>query len=184
MPAPKKTIYIDMDDVLVDFSSAIEILDDQTKQQYAGHLDDVPGIFNLMNPVPGAVETFNQLADLYDVYILSTAPWDNPSAWSDKLQWVKRHLGSKAYKRLILTHHKDLNKGDFLIDDREKNGADNFKGELILFGSEKFKDWNCIREYLLRSDPKEPNVSSGRRKRQPKLQVISEVGSQGRSLGD
>jgi hypothetical protein len=36
-----------------------------------------------------------------------------------------------------------------LIDDREKNGASHFKGELILFGSEKFKDWRCIGEYLL-----------------------------------
>ena len=29
------------------------------------------------------------------------------------------------YKRLILSHHKDLNRGDFLVDDRpHKNGAD------------------------------------------------------------
>lgn len=151
MSTPKKTIYIDMDNVLVDYSSAFEILDDQTKQQYAGHLDDVPGIFNIMKPMPGAIDTFNQLADQYEVYILSTAPWDNPSAWSDKLQWVKRNLGSKAYKRLILTHHKDLNKGDILIDDRDVNGASDFKGELILFGSKKFSDWNMIREYLLRN---------------------------------
>lgn len=149
MPAPKKTIYIDMDNVLVDFPSAIEILDNQTKQQYSGHLDDVPGIFKLMKPVPGALEAFNKLAEHYDVFILSTAPWDNPSAWADKLQWVKRYLGNKAYKRLILTHHKNLNRGDILIDDREQNGASNFNGELILFGSEKFKDWDTIREYLL-----------------------------------
>lgn len=152
MPPLKKTIYIDMDNVLVDFPSAIDVLDEQTKQQYAGHLDDVPGIFNLMKPVPGAIETFNQLADRYDVYILSTPPWENPSAWADKLQWVKRYLGNKAYKRLILTHHKGLNKGDILIDDRDKNGTADFKGELILFGSEKFKDWSGIRKYLLESE--------------------------------
>ena len=149
MQTHKKTIYIDMDNVLVDFPSALEILDEQTKQQFADHLDDVPGIYNYMKPVQGAVEAFNDLADRYDVYILSTAPWDNPSAWSDKLQWVKRHLGKKAYKRLILTHHKNLNKGDILIDDREKNGAANFKGELILFGSGKFSNWDKVRKYLL-----------------------------------
>ena len=145
----KKTIYIDMDNVLVDFPSAVEILDDQTRREFAGHLDDVPGIFRMMRPVAGAVETFKQLAERYDVFILSTAPWDNPSAWSDKLQWVKRYLGDKAYKRLILTHHKDLNQGDILIDDRMKNGSSDFKGELILFGSEKFRNWQMIRNYLL-----------------------------------
>ena len=62
----------------------------------------------------------NRLKDKYDIYILSTAPWDNPSAWSDKLEWVKRYLGEVCYKRLILSHHKNLNAGDYLIDDRKK----------------------------------------------------------------
>jgi 5'-nucleotidase len=53
------------------------------------------------------------LANLFDTYILSTSPWENPSAWSDKLLWVKHHLGSICYKRLILTHHKNLNVGHF-----------------------------------------------------------------------
>ena len=63
--------------------------------------------------------------------------------------WVKKHLGDKAYKRLIISHRKDLNKGHYLIDDREKNGAKDFEGELILFGSEKFKDWLAVKKYLL-----------------------------------
>lgn len=79
----------------------------------------------------------------------SLHPHGNPSAWSDKLKWVKKHLGNNAYKRLILTHHKNLNKGDFLIDDRIKNGAEEFEGELILFGSDEYPDWRSIVEYLL-----------------------------------
>ena len=97
----------------------------------------------------GAVGAFGKLSKTFDTYVLSTAPWDNPSAWSDKLVWVKNHLGESAYKRLILTHHKNLNRGDFLIDDREKNGAGSFEGELILFGSEKFPDWNTVTEFLI-----------------------------------
>jgi len=46
---------------------------------------------------------------------------------------VKKHLGEKAWKRLILSHHKNLNKGDFLVDDRDKNGAGEFTGTLITF---------------------------------------------------
>lgn len=80
--------------------------------------------------------------------MLSTSPWENPSAWSDKLLWVKRHLGKAAYKRLIMTHHKNLNVGDFLVDDRKKNGADRFAGELILFGEAPFLDWPAVLTYL------------------------------------
>ena len=53
--------------------------------------------------------------------------------WSDKLKWVKKYLGEKAWKRLILSHHKNLNQGDFLVDDRDKNGAGEFTGTLITF---------------------------------------------------
>jgi len=125
----KKIIYIDMDNVLVDFKTGISKLSKNTTEEFEGHLDDVPGIFNLMEPMKGAIEAFNELSqsEKYDVYILSTAPWDNPTAWSDKLEWVKKYLRENGYKRLILSHHKNLNAGDYLIDDRTKNGADKFK---------------------------------------------------------
>jgi len=64
------------------------------------------------------------------------------------LLWVKKHLGSSAYKRLILTHHKNLNSGHFLIDDRSKNGADRFEGEHLIFGSDRFPDWHAVLAYL------------------------------------
>ena len=146
-----KIIYVDMDNVLVDFPSGIAQLTEQTRAEYAGHLDDVPGIFSLMEPVEGAIDAFNLLAKcgVYDLYILSTAPWDNASAWSDKLHWVKKNLGDVAYKRLILTHHKNLNGGDYLIDDRTKNGASEFSGEHIHFGTVKFPDWCHVLDYLL-----------------------------------
>lgn len=146
----KKILYIDMDNVLVDFQSGIDTLNNEALVRYEGKYDTVPNIFSKMKSVFGAIDAFNKLCDYYDVYILSTAPWENPSAWSDKLQWVKKNLGKKAYKRLIITHHKDLAKGDYLIDDRTKNGASEFEGELIQFGSEKYPDWNSVIEYLIK----------------------------------
>ena len=81
-----------MDNVLVDFKSGLDKIDEQTKQKYEGHLDDIPGIFGLMNPMEGAIEAVNKLAEKYDVFILSTAPWENPSAWADKVKWVKKYF--------------------------------------------------------------------------------------------
>jgi 5'(3')-deoxyribonucleotidase len=144
----KKILYVDMDNVLVDFPSGIAQLDTSVTQEYAGRLDEVPGIFSLMTPMPDAIEAFHELAGLFDTYILSTAPWENPSAWSDKLLWVKNHLGKSAHKRLILTHHKNLNDGHFLVDDRTKSGADRFSGEHVHFGTERFPDWKAVLAYL------------------------------------
>ena len=147
-----QVLYIDMDNVLVDFQSGIDRLDSATKLEYEGRLDEVPGIFGLMDPMPGAVEAYRELSAKFDSYILSTAPWLNPSAWSDKINWVHQHLGigtdEVVHKRLILSHHKNLNMGDYLIDDRTANGADRFVGEHIHFGQVEFPDWAAVLRYL------------------------------------
>lgn len=147
-----KIVYIDMDGVLVDFQSGIDSLSDNEKEIYEGRYDEVPGIFSKMIPKDGALKAFEKLSNSFEVYILSTAPWDNPSAWTDKLLWVKKYLGTQAHKKLILSHNKHLNAGDFLIDDRIANGADRFRGEHIHFNSEdhpQFKDWNGVLDYIL-----------------------------------
>jgi 5'-nucleotidase len=147
---PKKILYIDMDGVLVDFESAINLLPLSTQLQYRGQMDNVPGIFGLMQPKPGAIEAFNRLSQFFDVYILSTAPWDNPTAWSDKLLWIKTHLGEEyAHKKLILSAHKHLNVGHYLIDDRLKNGVDKFTGIHIHFGTKDFPDWPTVVDWLI-----------------------------------
>lgn len=138
-----------MDNVIVDFQSGINELSHDLKEKFDGRLDEVPGIFSKMIPIENAVESVKELSKVFDTYLLSTAPWDNPSAWSDKIIWVKKYLGEVAYKRLILSHHKNLNKGDYLIDDRTKNGADKFEGEHIHFGQGAFKDWDAVTTYLL-----------------------------------
>jgi len=144
----KKILYIDMDGVLVDFESGIAQIPENIRSQYDDRLDDVPGIFGLMKPMPNAIASYYELAEKFDTYILSTPPWDNPSGFSDKLLWVKEHLGDVARKRLILSHHKNLNAGHFLIDDRTHNGADKFQGEHIHFATEKFPDWATVVSYL------------------------------------
>lgn len=144
----KKILYIDMDGVLVNFESGIKRLPPFMRENFKGRYDEAPGIFELMKPVPNAVESFNELSELYDTYILSTSPWGNLTAASEKLAWVKRHMGDTAHKRLILSHHKHLNIGHYLVDDRLKNGAAEFTGEHIHYGTKEFPYWRQVLKYL------------------------------------
>ena len=146
----KEIVYIDMDGVIVDFTSAFEKIDKKILMEYKNNPEDIPGIFSLMEPIPNAIKSVELLADEFDMYILSTAPWDNPSAWTDKLNWLKKYLPEVAYKRLILTHNKNLNRGDYLIDDRLKHGVTEFEGEHIHFGSNKFEKWETVVNYLIK----------------------------------
>jgi 5'(3')-deoxyribonucleotidase len=138
-----------MDNVLVNFQSGLDQLSEEVLQQYEGQLDNIPNVFSLMKPLDGALEAYTMLASTYDSYILSTAPWGNISSWSDKAAWVQTYLGCTAKKRLILSHNKNLNIGDYLIDDRTANGAAQFMGEHIHFGSAKFPNWKSVLNYLL-----------------------------------
>lgn len=147
-----KTIFFDMDGVLVEFNSALRHIDDETIRRYEGHYQDIPGFFALMDPMPGAIEAVRKLSQHYEVFILSTAPWKNPSSWSDKRIWVEKFFGDIFFKRIILTHRKDLVMGDYLIDDWGKNGASSFKGEWIQFGSDQFPNWESVVPYLLKKD--------------------------------
>ncbi|TYP91954.1 5' nucleotidase, deoxy (Pyrimidine), type C protein (NT5C) [Fodinibius salinus] len=142
-------VHVDMDNVLVDFPWGVEQLSEEIKKEYEGELDEISGFFSDLPPVDGAINGFRELSHHYDTYILSTAPWGNPSAWTDKLLWVQKHLPEVGHKRLTLTHHKNLTHGDYLIDDRAANGAAEFKGEHIQFGSEPYKDWESVLSYLL-----------------------------------
>ena len=147
----KKILYVDMDNVLVDFPSAFEKVDPELLEKFKDDEDEIPGIFALMEPMKGAIESYKELAEHFETYILSTSPWENDTALADKLNWVKKYLGEVAYKRVIFSHNKHLNVGDYLIDDRTANGAGEFKGEHIHFGTEEFSDWGKVKDYLLKN---------------------------------
>jgi 5'(3')-deoxyribonucleotidase len=138
----KKIIYVDMDNTLADYIGYANECNLNVKD--AKH---IRGFFRSLPPMPGAIEAFNKLSEYFDVYILTTVPWSNPLAFAEKIAWVKEWLPN-CYKNVIASHHKDLNNGDYLIDDSEKNGAGDFHGVHIPIHSDKFKNWDDVIKFI------------------------------------
>lgn len=142
----KKIIYIDLDNTLADYLG-------MAKEQGLdlSEAKRVEGFFRILKPMPGAIESYNKLAEHFDVYILSTAPWSNPHSLYEKILWVKQYLPT-AYKNVIFSHHKDLNRGDYLIDDSLKNGAQDFHGQHIQIHSPAFPTWDDVLSYISKQE--------------------------------
>ena len=142
-----------MDGVLVNFEEAMNDCynnNPEFKEIYKNNPDEIPGIFKDPNPIEGAIESVNKLAESgkYDLFIATTATWNNPEAAMHKRLWIEKYFGDLFKKKMMITHRKDLLLGDYLIDDRPKNGAEDFKGELLSFGrSYEKKEWNAYRTW-------------------------------------
>lgn len=150
----KKILYIDMDGVLADFITGSGIWlksHSEYAETYKGNEENIHGIFRDLPLIPGALHAVNKLWDSgkYDMFIATAAPWSNPQSAADKRYWIEQHFGDKFKKKMFTTHRKDLLSGDYLIDDRTKNGAGEFKGELLLFGGKDYPDWDSILKKLL-----------------------------------
>jgi 5'(3')-deoxyribonucleotidase len=96
---------VDMDNVISDLKTGIERVPKFMMAEHIARvglnedgsekdLDDIPGIFSLMEPMKDAVDSVTELAGVFDLSLLSSSPWNNPSAWSDKVRWVHLHFGS------------------------------------------------------------------------------------------
>lgn len=162
MNEKKKIVYIDMDGVLVDLNSHIKKWFENhphLEERYKNNPDHIPGIFRNPPPIEGAIEAVKKLAESgkYELFIATAAPWGNPDSLTDKRYWIENHFGNILHKRLITTHRKDLLMGDYLIDDRLKNGAGDFSGKLLRYGVDwendnkpnEYPTWESILEYLL-----------------------------------
>ena len=156
----KTIIYCDMDGVVADFNKMILEYDAEAFIKSEGipegenRVDEIckenERIFLDLPLIDGAKEGVEWLLSnpKVDLYFLSTPMWEVPESFTDKRLWLEKHFGKAVKKRLILSHRKDLNRGEYLIDDRIKNGVDGFTGIHLHFGTEPFKTWKEIINHL------------------------------------
>ena len=66
---------------------------------------------------------------------------------------MKKYFGGDGqenifFRKVIFSSVKHLSRGDILIDDRTANGAGDFSGRHVHFGSPEFPDWQSVLDEL------------------------------------
>jgi len=141
----KIRVYVDMDGVLADFRKSYHA----KKTENLKYPQAVPGFWENLDPMPGAIEGYNKLKEIFDVWILTAPSVKNPICYTEKRIWIEKHLGFDECNRLIISPNKSLLKGDYLIDDTLMKGVPDFEGEHIHFGiSENFMNWEDVINYI------------------------------------
>ena len=148
----KRKVFVDMDGVLCDFKGSYNAW--KREHPEIEYPQSQFGFFSNLAPINGAIETFKKLQERYEVYILTRPSTYNLMCYTEKADWVKRHLGFEVLENMILMPNKSLIDGRdaYLIDDDIHAGQLDFEGELIRFGSEEFYNWKMVEIYLLKND--------------------------------
>ncbi len=145
----KMIIYIDMDDVLCDFSGAYEA--DLLRNPGIQFPQSQYGFFEELEPIEDAIEIVSLLIESRDYvpYVLTAPSTKNPFSYTGKRIWIEKKFDYSFTKNLIICSNKGLLKGDILIDDNASGkGQENFEGRLMLFGSNEYPNWKAVARAL------------------------------------
>ena len=144
----KKTLLIDMDEVLCDFKSSQRLKDWDRKNSPSAMYE--LGFFEELSPLPGAMKAVHEIlgSGKYDIYICTQPLAKSVISYTEKAAWVGKYLPDLIDK-IIMTQDKSLIKGDILIDDNKK--WKEFGGEFVWFNPDKPSDivWGKITKDLL-----------------------------------
>ena len=164
----RKIVFFDMDNVLVDFESALyadkiknlvpkyeSVVDGVKRTNY----DDIPEIFSYSKPVEGAVEALKAISQKFEVFIISHASWANPVSWSNKLEWVKKYFDSDNvngtfYKRLVLAQDRDVTTmtDSYLVEGVPYHSDSHRSGSNVIYLNKTngdFRDWSSVVKHLM-----------------------------------
>lgn len=173
----RKSIGIDMDEVLADTMGAIldefnrrtqlgitidqivgkriyDIMPEHTKE-----LRDIlasDGFFRRLHVMKDAQEVVEKLSKQYDIYIV-TAAMDVPTSFHDKYEWLRTHFPFLDPQHFIFCGRKDIVATDYLIDDNPRQ-LKGHRGKALMFtaphneGQTEFtrlNNWKEVEAYFL-----------------------------------
>jgi len=140
------TIYVDMDDVLADFSGAYAAA--ITKYPEQNYPQAQVDYFRTLKPIKNAIKGIRTLQRRgHDVSIATRPSVPNPLCYMEKRLWIEDHIDIEMCHKLFMVPDKGRLIGDLLIDD---SPWPEFQGTQILFGGpqpvnpNKTIDWAYI----------------------------------------
>ena len=124
----KPIILVDMDNTILDFHGNNEY---PVPKHIWGHpfmyrkgfFLDLPAIKPMVAAIKNIIRTGK-----YDVYICTKPLAESPDSYSEKSEWIIRHL-PELFNKIIMVQDKSMVYGDYLIDDDDRNN--NFTGEFV-----------------------------------------------------
>ncbi|EHQ29268.1 5' nucleotidase, NT5C type [Mucilaginibacter paludis] len=151
MKAKRKSIAIDMDNVIADIEEqaiiwyerdfgvrikreamhGIPEADAFPNKQAVYNYVHAPGFFRTAPVVPGAVEALQKLMINFEVYIVSAA-MEFPLSLYEKREWLSEHFSFISWRNIVFCGDKSVIDTDYLIDDHPKN-LDFCRGKAIMF---------------------------------------------------
>lgn len=141
-------IFVDMDGVLCDYMD--RYLKYRELCPGVEYPQSVPGFFRSLSPMKGALDAFRYMEQRDDVIILTRPSYHNLHCYTEKAEWVRDYLGFEVQSRMIISPDKSLlyREGTILIDDTDTHGQKAFGKGHLMFGSEKFPDWESVLRFL------------------------------------
>jgi 5'-nucleotidase len=123
-----KTILVDMDNTIADYSTPIaealaphvkeykitsenwsECVSDKSLKKIQYKKQSEPNFFRTLKPIDGAIDALNEMEEMgFIVFIVSSPCIGNSTCHSDKSAWLKENMGEKWARRLVLTKDKTI----------------------------------------------------------------------------
>ena len=146
MTEKKPVLLLDMDGIIADFNLySLQTYnrifgtkyDESKVDQYIGDHEVIdksidvkalrrpykdPGSFINLPVIPGSQAAVAKLLKFFDIFVVTTQYYGNPTCVHEKHVWLQRHFPAIADQG-VFTKHKPQVKGDILVDDRPSNCA-------------------------------------------------------------
>lgn len=122
-------VYIDMDEVLADFTGAAKSAERHPPKMFA------PFFFENLIPIDGSLEAVRQLIKLgVRIEILTQPVKESVLSYTEKAAWIAKWI-PELVGHVNMTQDKTLFQGDILIDDSKKWSG--FSGMFLHFDRSK-----------------------------------------------
>lgn len=150
------TLLLDLDGVVTNIEKQLRLfsekyfnkpIDEEILKDADWHtfseLVSIPSFFETLEPIEDAIENVRILNEFYDIYIVTAPGGANISnCLREKQIWIEKYLPFLE-NYVVMTKHKYLVQGDYLIDDSPSN-LNHYPGKTICF--EQF--WNKDKVFL------------------------------------